>query len=282
VTRTLSDETFAQEHGSYLCAATPGLEASGTRPGTCLICACPVTIGYPICPSCDKLKTAVARSGTPPPVNFLAFLTYAVEGKRPDGPTDTTPVKDTHEREGRQAYLVLSKYKTATRPDPPWMAAVEWAFWFIHRWGPWAEHWDSGPAHDWVWATVPSVRSGRAGEHPLHRIVSATLKGRPEATLRATGPTAGRDFNPDVFVCDPMPEGSSALLVEDSWASGSNLLNAAAALKRAGSRQVNAMVLGRLLNPGAWPPAREFIDSGGLRAGFVPSRSPWARIDTVL
>jgi hypothetical protein len=46
------------------------------------------------------------------------------------------------------------------------------------------------------------------------------------------------------------------------------------------------MILGRLINPARWRPSKTFIDEGGLRAdfgdglraGFDPARSPWAKV----
>jgi hypothetical protein len=109
---------------------------------------------------------------------------------------------------------------------------------------------------------------------------------RPEVLLDAPKPASGREFRPDLFVCEGLPQEAQVLLVEDSWTSGANVLSAAAALKRAGAIRVNAMILGRLLNPAEWGPSREFIENGGLRLdfgdgkrpGFDPRRSPWATV----
>jgi hypothetical protein len=213
-------------------------------------------------------------------------LTYAVEGADPPGRVAPGQVKTSHEREGRQAYAVLRGYKADASPNPWWATAAAWAAWFLQRWGPWADWPNRRDYREWRWATVPSVRSGRDGEHPLHTIVAAVLAGRGEVVLRATDNRAGRDFAPRLFACDPVPGGAPVLLVDDSWTSGGNLISAAVALKRAGASNVNAMVLGRLLNPGAWPPTREFINrdglrldfGDGLRRGFDPARSPWTRV----
>jgi orotate phosphoribosyltransferase len=137
-----------------------------------------------------------------------------------------------------------------------------------------------------MWATVPSVRSGRQGEHPLHAILSAVLGDHAEVVLQVTAGVEGRSFNPGRFSCEPVPGRAPVLLIDDSWTSGGNLLSAAATLRQAGASDVNAMVLGRLLNPGAWAATREFIDHDGLRVdfgdglrpGFDPGRNPWTKV----
>jgi len=88
-------------------------------------------------------------------------------------------------------------------------------------------------------------------------------------------------FDPKRFICELAPGGVPVLLIGDSWTSGANLLSAGAALKTAGASGINVMALGRLLNPEAWLPTREFIDhdglrfdfGDGLRLGFDPVRS---------
>jgi hypothetical protein len=95
-----------------------------------------------------------------------------------------------------------------------------------------------------------------------------------------------RFFTDDVFERQHGRLGTGVLLVDDSWTSGANVLSAAAAFRRGGAAAVNAMVMGRLINPGGWEPSRRFIDQGGLRAsfgdgrrdGFDPARSPWAKV----
>jgi hypothetical protein len=117
-------------------------------------------------------------------------------------------------------------------------------------------------------------------------MVAAVFGTRREITLRTGEARTGRSFDSDLFETGPVPDGATVLVLDDSWTSGGNVFSAASALRRAGASAVNAMVLGRLLNPGKWPPAREFIDRGGLRldfsdglrTGFDPARSPWAKV----
>ena len=286
MTVLISDEAFRRDYGSYLSNVGPGLNPAHGRPGTCRVCAGTVSSGYLICRQCEDVQKAVAQEHQPFPLDWLAFLTYAVEGA--DLVSRTTPgqVDDSHEREGRQAYFVLKGYKAGGGANPWWPTAVAWTAWFLQRWGPWAAWRDRREDREWLWATIPSVRSGRSGEHPLHVIVSAVLGSHTEVVLRPVDGSGSRAFNPHLFQCDPLPGDASVLLIDDSWTSGANLLSAAAAFRNAGAGKVNAMVLGRLLNPGAWPATREFIDhdglrldfGDGLRPGFDPMRSPWTRV----
>ncbi|MDR0417222.1 MAG: phosphoribosyltransferase [Propionibacteriaceae bacterium] len=286
MTPLFGDEAFRREHGSYLCNVKPGLPPAHGRPGTCQVCAGPVNVTFTICRQCEGVRAAAAHDGRPFPIDYLAFLTYAVEGADLASQTALGQVRETHEREGRQAYLVLKGYKSAaSSSDPLWMTAVAWTAWFLQRWGPWAAWPSRRDDREWCWATVPSVRSGRQGEHPFHAIVAAVLGSHREVELRAAA-GGGRGFNPNLFSCGRVPDNAPVLLVDDSWTSGGNLLSAAATLKEAGASSVNAMVLGRLLNPGAWPPTREFIDHDGLRLdfgdgwrpGFDPRRWPWTKV----
>ena len=275
-----TDEAFLREHASYLCNVKPGLPPIHGRPGTCRVCAGPLNPGYSICRQCEDVEAIVATSHKPFPISWLAFLTYAVEGADLVGRIVPNQVKDSREREGRQAYLVLKGYKAHGSVTRWYSTVAAWTMWFLQRWG------TSVHEHKWLWATVPSVRSGRQGEHPLHAIVSAILGTQMEIVLSATDKVEGRLFNPLMFACNAIPEGASILLIDDSWTSGSNLLSAAATLREAGASMVNAMVLGRLLNPSTWSPTRDFVDHSGLhldfgdglRPGFDPARSPWTRV----
>ena len=286
MTPLFDDEAFRRGYGSYLCNVKAGLAPARGRPGTCQICAGPVNTDFVVCRQCQSVQTVVAATRTPFPLDHLAFLTYAVEGADLTSRITLGQVKDSHEREGRQAYLVLKGYKAGGVPNPWWATAAAWAAWFLPRWGPWAAWPNRQNNREWLWATIPSVRSGRPGEHPLHVIVSAVLGSHSEVELCTADGAEGRGFNPELFTCSPISGNSPVLLVDDSWASGGNVFSAAAALKQAGASNVNAMVLGRLLNPGAWSPTREFIDhdglriefDDGLRPGFDPARSPWTKV----
>jgi hypothetical protein len=208
----------------------------------------------------------------------LAFLTYAVEWWDVTGTAAPAGWDETSERRGRQAYSVLKGYKADSPPRRLYTDAAAWTAWFLQRWGPDADWPARRVDREWLWAAVPSVRSGRKGEHPFRVLASKVLNAGREVRLRVAEGAGGRGFDPGLFECDSLPGGAAVLVVDDSWTSGGNVLSAAAALRRAGAASVNAMVLGRLLNPAAWEPSRRFIDAGGLRRGFDPARSPWAKV----
>jgi len=150
-----------------------------------------------------------------------------------------------------------------------WTSMAAWAVWMLQNWAPWLP----GSGQQWHWAHVPSVRSGRVGEHPLRTIVKAVLPEVLEAPLHVNNPSDERDFDPTRFACDGALTGP-VLLVDDSWVTGGNAFSAASALKLAGATRVDAVVFGRLLNP-AWGPAKTFIEQNGLGSGFNPAISPW-------
>jgi hypothetical protein len=285
--RRVDDESFQREYASYLCNVQPGLRVTGKRPGTCRVCATPVSDGFTLCFKCQQVYEATVGRGEAFPIDFIAFLTYAVEGLDLTVRTETHPVDENHDREGRQAYAVLKGYKAAARPRQFWITAVTWMVWFLQRWGPWSDWKERRYDREWLWVTVPSVRSARNDEHPLHKIVATVLDPGSEVTLRTSLDMNNyRDFNSEIFQLDAHLGGSKILLIDDSWASGGNLLSAAAALRKAGASRVNAMVLGRLLNPGKWSPSRDFIDNDGLhldfhdglRPGFDVARNPWHQV----
>lgn len=100
---------------------------------------------------------------------------------------------------------------------------------------------------------VPS-RRGRPGVHPLQELAAGSLA-LPWTALRAppgSDPWA-RDLDPDRFHATSPLDGAAVLLLEDTWTSGGSAQSAAVALKRAGARSVAVVVLGRHVQPGAFP-----------------------------
>ena len=245
------DALFVREYGSYLHNVAPG------RPGLCSVCSTPVSEGYVRCLRCSQIGPPPGRLGRSPELaDRVAFLTYAVEGG--------------------QAYSVLRGYKMPSVQDRYWTAAATWVVWFLTRHGACVQTL-TGMRSDWMWATVPSARSGRAGEHPLHLIVRQIWGAtHAEAPLRlaVSAETQGRGYAPSKFVAERIPPSSHVILIDDSWTTGANVQSAATALKAAGAGQVSAMVLARLLND-SWEPTREFLASGGLRSPFDPNACPW-------
>lgn len=235
------------------------------------MCGTPVTVGYATCYPCHAVRDVATRTGIPFPLDRLAFLTYAVEGFDVTRPVPVSLTGDTHERQGRQAYEILKGFKAPRTSRVLWMSAAAWTVWMLQNWAPWLP----GNGAGWHWAQVPSVRSHRVGEHPLHAIVKVVLAQFPEADLRVSRSSDAREFDPERFICDQSLAGANVVLIDDSWTTGVNALSAGAALKRAGAKRVDGMMLGRLLNPARWAPTAQFIEHDGLGQGFDAARSPW-------
>lgn len=115
-----------------------------------------------------------------------------------------------------------------------------------------------------AWAFVPSARSDRTGEHPLHVVVKRAGMTLPEVELvtRELADSAQRRTSSDRFA---LAEGSDAgdchvLLIEDTWTGGGNAQSAALTLRGAGAASVSTVALARWLNPGE-PTTDKFLAS---------------------
>lgn len=255
------DAQIVRRHGSFLRNVRLG------APGVCHVCAAPVGAGYKLCLACNKTLSAVNRSRSPNQLaDRIAFMTYAVEN--------------------RQAYSVLRGYK---KPEPDdgrspqsadrYIQSITlWTLWLLERHAQCAHDLSGIGGRAWMWATIPSVRSARRGEHPLHRIVKQIWGSRyREVPIRLPERlhTRPRDYDSNLFTAEPVPPRTHVIVVDDSWTTGANLQSAATALKKAGAAQVSGMVLGRLLRD-SWGPTKEFIDSDRFRTPFDPTICPWA------
>ena len=100
--------------------------------------------------------------------------------------------------------------------------------------------------------TVPSSDPARDPCHPLHRIVGELVAPTRERYQRLLEPgsadAATHEFHPGKFAAARELDGSSVLLIDDTWTTGANAQSAAAALKSAGAERVAAVVIGRHLN----------------------------------
>lgn len=99
--------------------------------------------------------------------------------------------------------------------------------------------------------TVPSTR-GKLGPHPLTALIGSRL-GLPSIAA-AANPAYGadeRDFHADWFTLDvpALADPVRALVLDDTWTTGSRAQSLAYALKRAGANAVAIVVLGRHVNP---------------------------------
>ncbi len=129
------------------------------------------------------------------------------------------------------------------------LAAVLWRFLAIHERCVAAAAGVSG--FDLV-TTVPSGDRERDQHHPLRSIVGelvAPTRERHERLLQRSGVAVpGREFRADKYEALRSLEGTSVLLIDDTWTTGANAQSAAAALKSAGAARIGAVVIGRHLN----------------------------------
>lgn len=116
-----------------------------------------------------------------------------------------------------------------------------------------------------AWTFVPSVRSDRTGEHPLHvvakRAAGVTL---PEIELMAAErlDPQQRTTRADRFILAANSDvrDRHILLFEDTWTSGGNAQSAALTLRRGDAASVTILALARWLKPEE-PPTGEFVSS---------------------
>jgi predicted amidophosphoribosyltransferase len=101
-------------------------------------------------------------------------------------------------------------------------------------------------------ATVPSGDRHRDRAHPLREIVDSALgptRHRHRHLLRRSAFHSG-PRSPDFLkylAAQPL-DGEAVLLIDDTWTTGANAQNAAAALKAAGAGPVAALAIGRHVN----------------------------------
>jgi hypothetical protein len=152
-----------------------------------------------------------------------------------------------------QLHHVLARYKRLSgevaRRLSVELAAVLWRFLDQH------EHCVARAAGVSAFELVTTVPSGdreRDERHPLRWIVGEVVgptRARHARLLRRSAATVNpREFDPTRFEPQNDLDGTSVLLIDDTWTTGANAQSAAATLKRAGAGKVAAVVLGRHLN----------------------------------
>lgn len=134
-----------------------------------------------------------------------------------------------------------------------------------------------------AWAFVPSVRTDRTGEHPLHMVAKRAGLAIPEIELLTGGrmDPQQRATSADRFVLAANSDGRGChvLLIEDTWTSGGNAQSAALTLRRSGAASVTIVALARWLKPEE-PPTGAFMTSW-LARGYDPRICPVSDPDCI-
>lgn len=214
-------------------------------PRACRVCAGVVGPGFQMCAQCNQRRTSRGRP------DRLGFVTYAVAGT--------------------QSGHMMRAYKTQP-PSPQSAQLVE----SLLGYGIVA-HWDctrgDGSGHPEGWTYVPSLSSGRAGEHPIGALARPFLRTIPYVPLSASAATKVERheiISDDFTVATPPPR--HVLLLDDTWTSGRHVHAASASLKAAGAERVTVLCVARWLNP-EFGHTTAFIES--LPDDFDPDICPY-------
>lgn len=116
------------------------------------------------------------------------------------------------------------------------------------------------------WAAVPSTK-GRAGPHPLERLWSGGGLARIDVGVNPCHPPSSRTFHADWFHIVGSMAGHRALVIDDSWTTGSRAQSLAHALKHSGAESAVIVVMGRHLNADA-PNGAEIIKRARTQPRF--------------
>ena len=195
---------------------------------TCAVCATPIEPTFNLCLRCrrDQQEFGVALA------DLVVGVCYGIRG--------------------RQSGYLMRSYKdleAPARPNQTLLSLLLLAALDLH--GRCIEHrlgQDVG-----AWAFVPSVRTDRTGEHPLHVVAKRAGLALPEIELEA-----GERADPEqrvtsagrfTLVANSHVQGRHVLLIEDTWTTGGNAQSATLTLRRGGAASVTIMALARWLKP---------------------------------
>jgi predicted amidophosphoribosyltransferase len=219
-------DTIAAPYANFL-TPVPDL-----GPGVCGVCRRGVAGTYARCFKCGRAPLGVGAGGA----DAVAFVSLA-------------PAR------GQLAYELVNYKRPATSLKTRdrftvGLAAVLWK---------WRARHESCLAHAIgvhsfdVVTTVPSSSSGRAGEHPLVRLVTGVVVGSHDRyrplLVATTAAVAQREFTAARFTAVDRLAGEPVLLIDDTWTTGAHAHGAAAALKAAGAGPVAALTIGRWYHP---------------------------------
>jgi len=210
---------------NFLCPLPPAVD------GVCMVCRSRANPGWARCWKCDNEALTVG----PRTADAVAFVALAPE-------------------EGGQRQLAHELYAYKDRGGSPRLIAglgsVLWRWLGAH------EDCLASACHvsafDMITA-VPSSSSGRTGDHPLVNVVSGVVAGSQERYKRLLVPSGldveRREFSDRRFKALGDLTGLRVLLIDDTWTTGSHMLGAARALKKAGAQTVGGVALGRWYHP---------------------------------
>jgi hypothetical protein len=124
--------------------------------------------------------------------------------------------------------------------------------------------------------TVPSSTPERDEDSRLRTMVewSTPLTARHQRVLAPTGDVEpGRTYDPNRFSATVDLSGASALLIDDTWASGGHAQCAGAALTQAGVKKIGMIVIGRHVRPEHQLDVEG--DTAGKRLAALPKVFDW-------
>lgn len=124
-----------------------------------------------------------------------------------------------------------------------------------------------------AWCVVPSTK----GRSALQELVAKMAKAGATAISVVYNQSTRHDrsIHPEFWSVDfqgPTPE--HALVIDDSWVTGTHAQGVASALKSAGVRQVSVFTVANILDPD-WEPNQGFIKQRLASAVFEETRCPW-------
>jgi hypothetical protein len=215
-----------------------------TKAVTCADCATPVS-GYNRCFVCNGYR---GRTGL---ADATAFLTYAVAGQKSGlvmrGYKARPPVTEHRQVVGLMLLVALEGHTKCIEA----LAGLT------------VTH----------WAVVPSLPA-KLYLHPLRGLVDGRVTGTEVPLAAATSAPQPRAVNSDHFTCNmQMPQGSHALLIDDTWATGGHAQSAVLALRKAGATWISVLVVARWLNED-YGDNKQFIADLATR-DYDPSLCPW-------
>jgi predicted amidophosphoribosyltransferase len=196
--------------------------------GVCSVCHTFVVDGWTTCYQCNE-----ATRNLPFTADAMAFAALAVKG----------------EQLARELWVYKSETSLAAQHRPRLgLAAVLWRWLDNHE----SCLADAAGTDEFPIVTVVPSTSGR-DDHPLERVVGKMVgatSDRYRALMQPTeGETGDRRFSSDRFeIVDSFPRGSSILMIDDTFTTGSHAQSATATLKEAGAGPVGVMSLGRHFN----------------------------------